>query len=122
MGQVFGKLVKEVTPYVGDDVELLADLKNAVAVRNHLAHRYWREKIGLTHTTRGKNRMIAELRDTIQMLANVDSRLDKILLKYAGTRGASMEDIRRLAEEQKLEWLALDGRMPGEISDLLRNE
>jgi hypothetical protein len=31
--QVFGKLVKEVTPYLGDDVESLTDLKRAVAIR-----------------------------------------------------------------------------------------
>lgn len=43
--QVFGRLVREVAPYLGDDTELLADLKHAVAVRNHLVHRYWREKI-----------------------------------------------------------------------------
>lgn len=84
--QVFGKLVKEVTPYLGDDVELLTDLKHAVTIRNHLVHRYWREKVGLTHTTRGKNRMIGELRDAIQMFVNVDGRLDQVLLRYAGTR------------------------------------
>ncbi|MCA1600504.1 MAG: hypothetical protein LC776_02265 [Acidobacteria bacterium] len=70
--QVFGKLIKIVTPYLGDDAELLTDLKHAVAVRNQLVHRYWREKIGLMLTTRGKNRMIAELRDTVQMFVDVD--------------------------------------------------
>jgi hypothetical protein len=116
--QVFGRPVKEVTPYLGDDTELLTDLKHAVAVRNHLVHRYWRQKVGLTLTTRGKNRMIAELRDTVQMFVDVDGRLDHVLLKYAGTRGATMDDIRRSAEEQELEWLALDGFMPGEVHDL----
>src|SRR5947209_1245642 len=62
--QVFGRLAKEVAPYLGKDTELLTDLKDAVSVRNHLVHRYWREKIGLTLTARGKNRMIAELRET----------------------------------------------------------
>ena len=73
--QVFGQLVKKVAPYLGDDIELLADLKSAVAVRNHLTHRYWREKVGLTLTARGKNRMITELRDIIQMFVDVDERL-----------------------------------------------
>ena len=114
LGQVFGKLIKEVTPHVGDDVDLPTDLAHAVAVRNHLVHRYWRKKVGLTLTARGMNRMIAELRDTIQMFAEVDKRLSRLTLSYAAVRGVTMKDIEKLAEEQKLEWLALDGFTPEE--------
>ncbi|MCA1606810.1 MAG: hypothetical protein LC775_15385, partial [Acidobacteria bacterium] len=116
--QVFGRLVTTVTPHLGNDVELLTDLKHAVAVRNQLVHRYWREKIGLMLTTRGKNRMIAELRDTVQMFVDVDERLSKVMLTYAAVRGVTMADIERLAEEQRVEMVALDGFLPEEVHDL----
>lgn len=120
--QVFGQLVKKVAPYLGDDIELLADLKSAVAVRNHLTHRYWREKVGLTLTARGKNRMITELRDIIQMFVDVDERLSRVMLTYAAVRGVTMEDIERLAEEQRLAVVALDGFLPEEVQDLAEGE
>jgi len=120
--QVFGRLAKEVTPYLGNDAELLTDLKHAVEVRNHLVHRYWRQKIGLTQTARGRNRMIGELRDTIQLFVNVDSRLDSILVAYAATSRVTRDDIRMLAEEQRLEWLALDGFLPDEVHKLSTDE
>ncbi len=120
--QVLGKLAKEVTPYVGDDTELLADLRHAVEARNQLVHRYWRQKIELMLTTRGKNRMIGELRDMVQMFINVYGRLDRILLKYAVVRGVTMEDIETLAEERRLKWLALDGSLPEEVHDLSTKE
>lgn len=85
-------------------------------------HRYWREKIGLTLTARGKNRMIGELRDTIQMFVDVDERLSCVMLVYAAVRGVTMEDIERLAEEQRLEVVALDGFLPEEIRDISEGE
>jgi hypothetical protein len=85
--QVFGRLVKEVTSYLGDDAELLTDLKHAVEVRNDLVHRYWRQRIGLTQTARGRNRMISELRDAVQLFMDVDERLTPVTLAYAAVRG-----------------------------------
>lgn len=69
-------------------------------------------------TARGKNRMITELRDTIQMLVDVDERLSHVMLTYAAVRGVTMEDIERLAEEQRLDVVALDGFLPEEVRDL----
>src|SRR5262249_44429481 len=119
--QVFGRLVKEVTPCLGGDVELLADLKNAVEVRNHLVHRYWREKIELVFTIQGKNRMIGELQDTIQLFVDVDKRLYRVMLTYAAVRGVTMEDIDRLAEEQRLKVVAFNGLLLEEIHDLSKD-
>lgn len=120
--QVFGKLAKAVVPHVGEDAELLGDLKRAVGVRNDLVHRYWRQKIGLTQTARGRNRMISELRDIIQMFVDVDERLTPVTLKYAAVRGVTMNDIEALAEEQKREFVALDGFLPDEFPDFSESE
>lgn len=120
--QVFGQLARAVTPHVGDDAQLLADLKRAVEIRNELMHRYWRKKIGLTQTARGRNRIISELRDAIRLFVDVDKRLTPVTLKYAAVRGVSMKYIEALTEEQRLEAVALDGFLPGEIPDLSVDE
>ncbi len=113
--QVLGRLVKEVTPYLGDDTELLTDLRHAVEVRNRLVHRYWKQKIGLTLTARGRNRTIGELRDTFQLFVDVDERLASVLLTYAAVRGVTVKDLEKLSEERRLGILALDGLLPEEM-------
>src|SRR6476661_1142875 len=52
------------------------------------------------------------------MFVDIDERLSHVMLTYAAVRGVAREDIERLAEEQWLEVVALDGFLPEEVQDL----
>ena len=51
------------------------------------------------------------------MFVDVDERLSRVMLRYAAVRGVTMEDIERLAEEHRLEVVALDGFLRDEVQD-----
>jgi len=70
-----GTLVKQLEPHAQTDQELAADLIEAVRLRNHLAHNFWRERADDFCTDDGRARMIADLIKTRKHFQDVDQRL-----------------------------------------------
>jgi hypothetical protein len=70
-----GNLVKELQRFTHEDPELGADLVEALRLRNHLAHSFWRERADDFCTEEGRARMIAYLIETRNHFTDVDQRL-----------------------------------------------
>ncbi len=88
------------------------------AVRASLIHHYWRERIGLTATARGRNRAIAEFKEIQEQFQDVDSGLHVILMPYAALRGIAEDKVLAKLEESEATHTALDGYLPEELPDL----
>jgi hypothetical protein len=73
--QTLRSLAKKLSGVLRTEPQIIADLDSAVARRNYHVHRYWRERVGLTLTARGRNRMLEELEDLQTMFVTVDQRI-----------------------------------------------
>ncbi len=70
-----GALVKQLEAYTQADPELAADLVEAIQLRNHLAHSFWRDRADGFCTEDGRARMIADLIEARKHFQDVDQRL-----------------------------------------------
>jgi hypothetical protein len=70
-----GALVKELAPHLDSDPTLSADLMEALRLRNHLAHAFWRERAEDFCTATGRARMITFLASAASTFDEVDRRL-----------------------------------------------
>jgi hypothetical protein len=70
-----GALVKQLETYTHADSELAADLVEALRLRNHLAHAFWRDRAEDFLTEDGRTRMIAYLIKARRHFQDVDQRL-----------------------------------------------
>lgn len=70
-----GALVKQLEAYTQTDRELAADLVEALQLRNHLAHAFWRERAEDFCTQDGRARMIVYLIEVRKHFEDVDQRL-----------------------------------------------
>jgi len=70
-----GPLVKQLEKHLPTDNELGTDLIEALRLRNHLAHAFWRERADDFCTDAGRMRMIAYLIETRKFFQSVDRRL-----------------------------------------------
>jgi len=74
-----GALAKQLEAHVQSDPELAADLFDALRLRNHLAHAFWRERADDFCTAEGRARMICYLIETRKHFQDVDQRLTATL-------------------------------------------
>jgi len=70
-----GALVKQLEAYTQADPGLAADLIEALRLRNHLVHAFWRERADDFCTEDGRARMIAYLIKARKYFEDVDQRL-----------------------------------------------
>lgn len=116
-----GNLAKELKSVALNDEKFIDDLARLVQVRNHLVHNYWREKIQLTMTPQGRNRLIEELSEIHASFSAFDKRLDDLTFRYSEARGStSREQVEQLIRDQRQEVTALSGYLPHELPDLTR--
>lgn len=70
-----GALVRQLEPYLRTDPGLASDLTEALRLRNHLAHAFWRERAEDFAHDAGRAQMIAFLIEARRLFQSVDERL-----------------------------------------------
>jgi hypothetical protein len=73
--KTMGALLKQLAEQLQDDADLAADLAEALRLRNHLAHAFWRERAEDFCTDLGRSQMIDFLIDARRLFQDVDRRL-----------------------------------------------
>jgi hypothetical protein len=116
--QVLGQLVKEISSFLTSDATITTDLAEIVKKRNFLIHHYWRERVGLSLTPRGRNRMIVELQAIQQQFQDVGLRFQRMVMRYAAIRGLTDAQVAAKLEKDIALYTALDGYVPEELPDL----
>jgi hypothetical protein len=117
--RTLGFLAKRLGSVLATDETLLGDLREAIERRNYLVHRYWRERVQLTHTARGRNRIIEELDSISDHFASIDQRLEAMTFQYGETSGSvSRADVEALIRREREMMTTLDGYLPDDLPDL----
>lgn len=88
-----GMLIRQLEPYMHTDSALAADLVEALELRNHLAHRFWRERAEDFCTEDGRTRMITYLIKARKHFENVDRRLTDTIGTEALQRWGVTRDV-----------------------------
>jgi hypothetical protein len=105
MGRQFdktlGALLREVKRYVSVSPDLADDLAEALRLRNHLAHEYFRERATLFMTNDGCLKMIEELVSWQGILQQAEHRLSEIV-QPIGQRFGITEDVVAAEAERML--------------------
>lgn len=70
-----GALIRQLGPHLESDPTLTEDVRKALELRNHLAHRFWRERADDFCSQEGRRGMIEFLIDTRKFFQDVDERL-----------------------------------------------
>jgi len=84
---VFGRLVSRLTASANYGPALAEKLNRAVEARNRLAHRYWWERAVEFTSSKGREQMIAELREMRVLFSDVDAALSAEGREWRRTRG-----------------------------------
>lgn len=74
-----GALLRQFQPYTHADPGLADDLAEALRLRNHLAHGFWRDRADDFCTDGGRARMIADLIKARRYFEDVDQRLTETI-------------------------------------------
>ena len=77
--ETMGKLIRELAKLTPADPSLAADLVEALRLRNHLAHNFWRERADDFCSDEGRAKMITYLIETRNHFQDVDQRLTETL-------------------------------------------
>jgi len=103
--KTIGQLIKRLRKQVPVPSSLDMKLNEARAKRNWLAHEYFWTRAGEIMTTRGRDKMICELRETAEWFSNVDEHLtsiyEKLIVKAGISREMLNEDFRELIDRNK---------------------
>lgn len=102
------ELLRRVTSQTAGDPQLEADLSDAVRLRNHLAHNFWRERAEDFCSNAGRAEMIRELRAARDHFVATDLRLTQVsavpLQEAAGVPAEALdamyEQMRQRAERR----------------------
>lgn len=92
--KTMGRLVKTVTGRVSVKPELEARLRRALDLRNWLMHRYFWERAWDITDAAARERMIDELQEAADFLAQLDDEVSEITLQWlerSGVSGATVE-------------------------------
>lgn len=76
--ETLGRLVRRFTQQAGGDQQLIDDLTEAVQLRNHLAHAFWRERAEDFCSDSGRADMIAFLEQARELFIKVDEQLTEL--------------------------------------------
>lgn len=77
--EVMGKLIKQLASLTQADPGLAADLAEALRLRNHLAHHFWRERAEDFCSEEGRSKMITYLIEARKHFQDVDQRLTETM-------------------------------------------
>ncbi len=90
-----GKLLQELTRHITVRGDLERVLTEALAMRNRLAHHYFRERAGDFVTAAGCHGMIGELKEAQQLLMHAEQSLDMVVRPMRRSCGVTDEIIAR---------------------------
>jgi hypothetical protein len=76
---VMGKLIKQLGSLMQADPSLAADLTEALRLRNHLAHHFWRERAEDFCSDEGRSKMITYLIQARNHFQDVEQRLTETI-------------------------------------------
>jgi len=96
--EMFGEVLKAARQLTTIPAHLDADLRRALKVRNHLAHKFFVPHALSILTDEGRRQMIDELRSVIEFIKGVDRKLDERWIEAWDRVGVSKDWI---AEEVK---------------------
>lgn len=80
---VMGRLIKKLTPFLGDDIDMESDLRLALKVRNQLAHHFFWDHTDEANTARGRRQMIAECQAATALFEELNERLYNVMRRFA---------------------------------------
>jgi hypothetical protein len=118
MTRTLGRTVKRLRSLLAHEPQLCTDLESALEQRNYVAHRFWRERVQLVATARGRNRLISELTDIRELFEAVDDKLDRILFHSAPKNAPTRDSVQEAIAREREMMVALDGYLPDELPRL----
>jgi len=86
-----GKLLRRLKPFVADDVELVADLEKALALRNEFAHDFFWNHAVDADSREGRDRMIVASVEAYDYFWSMTERLEPVVRRYLDSLGISPE-------------------------------
>ena len=107
LSQTFGQLASELCDSVKLRPELERRLREAVTIRNQLAHRYFRESVGEFVSPDGRRVMIEELDRLTDELDELDDYVERLQVAWLHQRAITRETVVKSIEMR-----------PGEASHL----
>jgi hypothetical protein len=107
-----GRLVQKVAKQAGGDQQLVDDLTEAVKLRNHLAHAFWRERAEDFCSDAGRADMIAFLENARDLFIRVDEELTSIGRSREEHAGISQELIDQTYQDMLARAEARDHQHP----------
>lgn len=91
-----GSVLRQLEPFLEDDIELLDDLRTTVRRRNRLTHSFfWEHSVRFT-TTEGREVMLAELHQLTHLFEQMDARLTPVVDRVLLSRGIDAQQKERL--------------------------
>lgn len=81
-----------------EDVQLC---RQALAERNRLAHRYWREEIEKTATEEGRQSMVDDLDVARDLFMRADDALERVVYRIGEPVGVTSELVQEMVEEMR---------------------
>ena len=88
--KTLGRLIRVLSSRVQLPADLEVRLREALRVRNWLAHRYFWDRAGSVLTHEGRQRMVAELKEASDLLNRLDDEL--MLIATAWRRSVGISD------------------------------
>ena len=119
--RTFGALITRLGSVLDGDPQLVDDLTAALDKRNYVVHRFWRERVQLTQTVQGRNRLLGELQDLQALFASVDQRLDRVVFTYSEANGVTRQKVEEFMRRDQETVGALGGYLPSELPILGKN-
>ncbi len=112
--ETLGKLIRRLTPYLERDPRFVADLEDALKIRNMLAHAYFNIRSDEMLSFTGRNLMLHELQGVHERTSSLVDRLREACKPYQEAAGypAELEDA--LMEQTLREATDRDKARPGE--------
>lgn len=97
--RTLGALVRE----LGKSISLPTDFEKMLCIalekRNWLAHRYFWERAGHFVSSKGRDRMIEELQETIDYLERLDAKLTEVTEAWARRHNITSKDLQQALEK-----------------------
>jgi hypothetical protein len=101
--KTFGRLLGLVKKELSTSDEVLADLQNALDKRNWLAHDYFFDTISQFHSESGREQMISELSEMIELFNRWDQFIEGVYLHIWQQHGLTEDMISKEIEKLKAE-------------------
>lgn len=99
LAQTMGRLMKGLRPFLQDDLKLIEDLVSVLALRNRMAHSFFRDHAVDFFSYNGREMMLAEIIAAHHAFESMTRRIDLVSERfYMRSQGVSKEDYRNLVE------------------------